>query len=225
MIKNKKILNHNKKTYLLKVNEAITKIKIDSESKKRKFVESIELIMVINRSQINPDSQIRGTISLPHGRGKESKIAYFTKNKEEMQKAMSLGAKAAGLEELINKIDSEKIKFDFCLSTPDAMQSISKIAKKLGPRGLMPSQKDETISTNVEHTIKDFKDKRVKFKVTKNGVIQCIAGTTSQDNNELAENIKHIKSFISSFPTSQSLTLCSTYLKSTMGMPYEILFE
>lgn len=208
--------------------DAINAVKEQSGLSKKNFTESIDLILVTNRvNKLSDNSLIRGTIRLPKGRGSDANVVVFTKDETQRLRSIEKGASDAGIENLIAKIDNFKINIDFCLAAPDAMAAISKVAKKLGPRGIIPNQKDETISNNLEESVEEFIKNRIRYKCTKSGIIQCLVGKVTFDVDSIKENLIWICKSIIANPiiTSKSDFISGAYIKSTMGNSYKITIE
>ncbi len=162
-----------------------------SKAPKVKFDETVELHFNLNVDLKASDQGIRGTVVLPHGIGKSVKVAVFCKG-DAVAKAQSAGADFVGSNDLIDKINSGFMDFDVVVATPDMMRDISKLGKVLGPRGLMPTPKAGTVTTDVERTIKEVKAGRVEFKSDKQGGIHLGIGKKSFAENKLVENAQQV---------------------------------
>ena len=176
--------------------EAVYSLKdaIDNVSRfpKVKFDESVELHLNLNLDlKNNPDVSVRGTVVLPHGTGKNVRIAVFCKG-EAVQKAEALKADFVGANELIEKVAQGFMDFDCVIATPDMMRDLSKLGKILGPRGLMPSPKSGTVTTDIEKTIKEVRAGRVEFKSDKQAGIHVGIGKRSFNSQQLLENATQI---------------------------------
>lgn len=158
---------------------------------KVKFDETVELHFQLNINPKNSDQAVRGTVVLPHGTGRKIKIAVFCKG-ETMNKAEELGADFVGAEELIEKVSKGFLDFDCVIATPDMMRDLSKLGKILGPRGLMPSPKAGTVTTDIERTIKEVKAGRVEFKSDKQAGIHVGIGKRSFGKDQLLGNANHL---------------------------------
>ena len=170
------------------LNEAISYL---SKSPKVKFDETVELHFNLNVDLKASDQGIRGTVILPHGSGKSMKVAVFCKG-DAVAKAQAAGADYVGSNDLIDKINGGFMDFDVVVATPDMMRDISKLGKVLGPRGLMPTPKAGTVTTDVERTIKEVKAGRVGFKSDKQGGIHLGIGKKSFTENKLVENAQQV---------------------------------
>lgn len=169
---------------------------------KPKFDESVEIHVRLNIDLTKTDQQIRGTVDLPHGTGKTLRIAAFTSiQKAEAKKA---GAELVGAEDLIDKIASKKtFDFEIAVATPEMMPKLAKIAKLLGPKGLMPNPKSETIGPKIVPMIKNLKKGKISYKSDNGGNVHQVVGKRSFSNKQLKENIEvFVKGLKKSKPTT-----------------------
>lgn len=150
-----------------------------------KFDETVELSVFLGVDPKQSDQMVRGTVSLPHGSGKEVKVIAFT---ETPDVAIKAGAEVAGLEDLIEKIEQGWLDFDVAVATPSAMKEVRKIARVLGPRGLMPNPKLNTVAEDLEQAIKAVKAGRVEFKMDKGANVAVIIGKRTFSEQQLVEN-------------------------------------
>ncbi len=170
--------------------EAVTKLKEIIRDWER-----VDMAVLLGVDPRKADQSVRGSVVLPHGSGKEVKIAVFAKG-EKLTEAKNAGADFVGLEDLIEQIQKGEINFHIAIATPDVMKEVSKVAKILGPRGLMPNPKSSTVTFDVAHTIKEFKSGKVNFRVDKAGVIHSYIGKGSFQANQLVENAQALVSEI-----------------------------
>jgi large subunit ribosomal protein L1 len=189
-------------------------VKIIKENKSAKFDESIEIHIKTNIDSKKSDQFVRGMVVLPHGTGKSKKIAVITSTSAAEAKAA--GADIVGGEELIEKV-SKKINFDILVATPEMMPKLAKVAKILGPKGLMPNPKTETVTTKIKETVEALKKGKTAFKNDDTGNIHQVVGKVSFDEAKLIENVKvFIDSINKTKPTGLKgkligkATLCST---------------
>jgi large subunit ribosomal protein L1 len=155
---------------------------------KAKFDETIEIAFRLGIDPKQADQQVRGTLSLPHGVGKERRVLVFAKG-EAAKEATSAGADFVGGEELIEKIKGGWMEFDAVVATPDVMKEVGKIGRLLGPRGLMPNPKTGTVTTEIGKTVDAIKKGRVEFRSDKSGNVHLPVGKKSFDDDRLQENI------------------------------------
>jgi large subunit ribosomal protein L1 len=159
------------------------------ENASAKFDESAEIHIKTGIDPKQSDQQVRGTIILPHGIGKEKRIAVFAEG-EKLQEAKDAGADVIGGQELIDKIKQTKqADFDVSIATPDMMKSLAAIAKVLGPRGLMPSPKTDTVTTDIKKAVEQLKKGKINFKNDNGGNIHQAVGKLSLGHKKLRENI------------------------------------
>lgn len=222
----KKISKKNlpEKYFVKTIEEAIQKVKDLSLEKKRNFVESIDIAVNLGVDTKQTDQTVKGTVLLPNGSGKKVKILAFVANDEQKRIALEAGAMNAGLEDMITKIEGGFVDFDCCVATPDVMPKISKIARKLGPRGLMPSPKNGTVTNDIKKAISDALKGKVDFKNDKGGTIHCLIGKVNFDNEAIIENIKSvIKAIKDSRPeNAKGKFIKAFYISSTMGSSVEV---
>ena len=188
------------------------------ETATAKFDETIELHIKLGVDSRHADQQVRNTVVLPNGTGKEVKVAVFAKG-EKVNEALEAGADFAG-EELIQKVQSENwMDFDVAIATPDMMGAVGRVARVLGPRGLMPNPKAGTVTMDVAKAVKDAKSGKVEYRTDKQNIVHVAVGKASFGANELNENIVALlRSIIKDRPSSaKGKYLRSVTLTSTMG--------
>ncbi len=185
---------------------------------KVKFDQSIEISLVMGVDPRKSDQLVRGTISLPHGTGKTIRVLVLAKGKK-VQEALDAGADMAGAEEYIEKINAGWTDFEAMITTPDMMREVGKLGKVLGPRGLMPSPKAGTVTTDIAKAVQEIRGGKVEFKVDKSGVINNIVGKLSFEAFKLTENIKElVQAIVKAKPaTAKGVYIKSLVLASTMG--------
>lgn len=199
------------KNKLYSIEEAI---KLMKEIKTAKFDETVEVHIKTNIDPKKGDQQIRGVVVLPHGTGKSKKVAVITTTHQD--EAKKAGADIVGGEEMIDKM-AKKIDFDILVATPEMMPKLAKVAKVLGPKGLMPSPKTETVTTKIKDTVEELKKGKLAFKNDDSANIHQVAGKLSFDDQKLADNIKvFVESVEKAKPATfkgkliAGITVCST---------------
>jgi large subunit ribosomal protein L1 len=209
------------------ISEAILKAKEIANSTKRNFSESVDLAVVLGIDAKQSDQSVKGSVLLPHGSGKDVKIVVFASTDEQKKLAIEGGAIFAGLEDLVAKIEGGFYDFDCAIATPDVMQKISKVARKLGPRGLMPSPKNGTVTNDISLAVKNAKKGKVDFKNDKSGIVHCMIGKVNFEDQHLLENINSvIKSIKEAKPeSSKGKYIKSFYINTTMGPSIEVEIE
>lgn len=152
----------------------------------KKFDESLEIAIRLGIDVTKADQNIRGMLSLPNGTGKKVRVAVFTINSQD--EAKKAGADVVGGEELIEKVASGEINFDRVIATPDMMPKMSKIARVLGPKGLMPNPKLGTVTNNVAEAVATAKAGQIEYRAEKKGIIHAGIGKMSFPTEKLVEN-------------------------------------
>lgn len=152
-----------------------------------KFDETVELSFNFLLDSRQSNQMVRGTLNLPHGSGKQVTVIVFTEKPEE---ALAAGAEHAGFEDLIQKVLDGWLDFDVAISTTSAMKEVRKVARVLGPRGLMPNPKSGTVTDDVAEAIQAVKAGRVEFKMDKTASMSVIVGKRSFSNDQLLDNMK-----------------------------------
>lgn len=166
--------------------EAITILK---ETATTKFVESVELHANLNIDPKYADQQLRTTVTLPNGVGKQTILAVLT-NEENFSEAKSAGADLVGNDELIEQITQGNINFDLLIATPNMMPKLAKLGRVLGPKGLMPSPKSGTVSSTLTSTLTEFKKGKFEYKADKTGIVHVNFGKSDFTNIQLIENLQ-----------------------------------
>ena len=191
-------------------------IEILKETSNTKFVESVELHANLNIDPRYADQQLRTTVTLPHGVGKQLRIAVLT-NEENFAEAKNAGADIIGNDDLIETITQGNINFDLLITTPNMMPKLAKLGRVLGPKGLMPSPKSGTVSTTLETTLTEFKKGKFEYKADKTGVVHVSFGKSNFANNQLVENLEALYTSIEKNRPSgvkgkyfKTLFICST---------------
>ena len=217
--KNFKTLIEVTKSYSVK--EAISIIK---KSKKLKFDETLDIAINLGVDPKHADQIVKGVVKLPHGTGKEVKIAVFAKD-EKVKEAKDAGADFVGAEDLAKQLEKSEIKVDRVLATPDMMAVVGKLGKVLGPKGLMPNPKLGTVTTDLKKTIEDIKDGLIEFKADKAGTVHAGLGKVSFAEEKLEKNIDNfVDSIIKAKPSgAKGNYLKDIYISSTMGPSLKLL--
>ena len=200
--------------------EAIVTLK---ETSTTKFVETVELHANLNIDPKYADQQLRTTVTLPHGVGKQVIIAVLT-NEENFNEAQSANADIVGNDDLIEKITQGDIGFDLLIATPNMMPKLAKLGRVLGPKGLMPSPKSGTVTSTLESTLTEFKKGKFEYKADKTGIVHVSFGKSDFSNTQLVENLKALYNSIEKNRPSgvKGKYFKSLYLCTTMGSSIQL---
>jgi large subunit ribosomal protein L1 len=195
------------------IEEAITLLK---ETATTKFIETVELHANLNIDPKYADQQLRTTVSLPNGIGKEVRIAVLT-NEENFKEAEDAGANIIGNDDLIEEITQGNIEFDLLVATPNMMPKLAKLGRVLGPKGLMPSPKSGTVTNTLKLTLTEFKKGKFEYKADKTGIVHVSFGKSNFTISQLMENLTALyKSIEQNRPPGvkgkyfKSLFICTT---------------
>jgi large subunit ribosomal protein L1 len=197
------------------VEEAVALVK---QSASAKFVESVDIAVRLGVDPKKADQAVRGTVSLPHGIGKEVRVLVLARPPRD-EEARAAGADHAGLADYIQKIQGGWADVDVIIATPDVMGEVGKLGKVLGPRGLMPNPKSGTVTADVAKAVKEVKAGKIEFRVDKAGILHAPVGKANFEVTQLAENIH---AFLSAVVRLKPSTAKGAYVKSialstTMG--------
>src|SRR5882672_11779660 len=176
---------------------------------KAKFDETIEIAMNLGIDPRHSDQNVRGVVLLPHGTGKNLRVAGFAKGPK-AEAARAAGADVVGAEDLAEKVQAGQIEFDRCIATPDMMMLVGRLGKVLGPRGLMPNPKLGTVTPNVGEAVKAAKGGAVEFRAEKAGIIHAGIGKASFTEEALVENAQ---AFIGSISRAKPTGAKGTYIQ------------
>lgn len=185
---------------------------------KVKFDETVELHFSLMVDPKASDQVVRGTVILPHGSGKKTRIAVFCKGELE-QKAQKAGADVVGAQDLIEKVAQGFLDFDVVIASPDVMRDLSRLGKVLGPRGLMPTPKAGTVTMDIERAIKEVKSGKIEFKTDKQAGIHVGIGKRSFPKEHLVENARSLIDAITQLKPSavKGNLIKRLFLSTTMG--------
>ena len=220
--KNKKKLIKN--IDVSKVYEPIEAIKILKENSFTKFEEALEVAINLGIDTNKTDQNIRGVIILPKGTGKKINVAVLAKG-EKLNEASEAGADLVGETDLVESISAGKINFDLLIATPDMMPAIGKVAKILGPKGLMPNPKLGTVTDDLNRAVLNAKSGQAEIKNDKDGNLGLSLGKKSFTDDKIIKNFNAVLDVLEKEKSNQTIKgdlIKSAFLTSTMGVSYKL---
>ena len=186
--------------------EAVAALK---KFKAPKFDQTVNVCMHLGIDTAQADQALRGALSLPKGIGKTKRVVAFCQS-DVAPKALAAGAIKAGAEELVAEIEKGWMDFDVAIASPDMMRVVSKLGKVLGPKGLMPSPKAGTVTTNVPEAVKEYSAGKVEYRADKGGNVHAVIGKMSFPEGDLVANLEH---FIHAIEKVRPATAKGLYIK------------
>ncbi len=219
MKRGKKYIEKAKLVEAGKLYDSADAVELVSKLGTAKFDETVEAHIRLGVDSRHADQQVRGAVILPHGTGKTTKILVFAKG-EKAEQALAAGADYVGAEEFVAKIQNDNwLDFDVIVATPDMMAVIGRLARILGPKGLMPNPKAGTVTMDVEKAVKEIKLGKIEYRLDKTNIIHVPIGKVSFGKEKLEENFNTLMSaVIKSKPSAAKGTyLRSVALSNTMG--------
>ncbi|HPO36931.1 MAG TPA: 50S ribosomal protein L1 [Kiritimatiellia bacterium] len=205
------------------LNEAVAFVKANANAK---FDETVEIAMRLGVDIKKSDQTVRGTVNLPHGTGKTIRVIVFAAGTH-ADEAKAAGADEVGYEELIEKVKNGWTDFDVAIATTDAMKEVRKIARVLGPRGLMPNPKTGTVTDDTAAAVKAAKGGKVDFRMDRTGNVCVLCGKRSFDADKLVGNINAIVAAVQSErpAAAKGTFIRSLTVSSTMGVGVRVLLK
>jgi large subunit ribosomal protein L1 len=193
-------------------------VELVKQTSTTRFDASIEAHLRLGVDPRHADQMVRGTVVLPHGTGKQVRVAVFAQG-EKAQEALRAGADEVGGDDLVKKIEAGWLEFDVAIATPDSMGMVGKLGKILGRRGLMPNPKAGTITFDIERAVSEVKGGRVEFRVDKSAIVHAAVGKASFEPDALLGNLAALVDAVNrAKPTgAKGQYLKSLTIASTMG--------
>ena len=189
----------------------------------KKFTESLDVSINLGIDASKSDQNVRGASNLPHGNGKSFKVAVFADGDEATQ-AKEAGADKVGMEDLAEEIKAGDMDFDVVIATPDTMRVVSPLGQILGPKGLMPNPKSETVTKDIPNTVKNAKSGQIRYKSDKQGIIHARIGQIGYTEEQLKDNLEAFLTDVKKAkpPSAKGVYISKVTLSSTMGKGFEI---
>ena len=183
-----------------------------------KFDQSVDVSLRLGVDPKKSDQNVRGTVSLPSGTGKTKSVLVLARG-DKLKEAQAAGADFVGNDEFVEKIAGGWTDFDAVIATPDMMREVGKLGKVLGPRGLMPTPKAGTVTTDIAKAVREIKQGKIEFKSDKLGLVNCAIGKLSFTAEQIGENFRALLTAVSHAKpaTAKGQFLKGGYLSSTMG--------
>jgi large subunit ribosomal protein L1 len=183
-----------------------------------KFVESVDVAVILGVDPRKSDQAVRGATVLPHGTGKSARVAVFALGAN-ADAALAAGADIVGMDDLAAQVKAGELNFDVVIATPDAMRVVGQLGQILGPRGLMPNPKVGTVTADVATAVNNAKAGQVRYRTDKKGIIHCTIGKVSFEPNALKENLEALLSDLKKAKpsTSKGVYLKKITVSTTMG--------
>ena len=198
-------------------------VKIISDQASKKFVEAIDVAVNLGIDPVKTDQAVRGATNLPHGNGKTYKVAVFAEG-DEAQEAKDSGADRVGMEDLAEDMKKGNIDYDVIIATPETMRIVSPLGQILGPKGLMPNPKSETVTKDVSNAVKNSKAGQIRYKSDKQGIIHSRIGQVGYTEKQLEENLVTFLADVKKAkpPSAKGVYISKVSISSTMGKGLEL---
>ena len=189
----------------------------------KKFTESLDVSINLGIDASKSDQNVRGASNLPHGNGKSFKVAVFADGDEATQ-AKEAGADKVGMEDLAEEIKAGNMDFDVVIATPETMRVVSPLGQILGPKGLMPNPKSETVTKDIPNTVKNAKSGQIRYKSDKQGIIHARIGQIGYTEEQLKDNLEAFLTDVKKAkpPSAKGVYISKVTLSSTMCKGFEI---
>ena len=194
-----------------------------NESASKNFKEALDVAVNLGIDPKKTDQAVRGAINLPHGNGKTYKVAVFAEG-DEAKEAKDAGADQVGMEDLAEDMKKGNIDFDVIIATPETMRVVSPLGQILGPKGLMPNPKSETVTKDVSAAVKNSKAGQIRYKSDKQGIIHSRIGQVGYTDKQLEENLVTFLADVKKAkpPSAKGVYISKVSISSTMGKGLEL---
>ena len=198
-------------------------VKVLNNEGSKKFLEAIDVAVNLGIDPIKTDQAVRGASNLPHGNGKVYKVAVFAEG-EEASAAKDAGADSVGMEDLADEMKKGKLDFDVVIATPETMRVVSPLGQVLGPKGLMPNPKSETVTKDVAGAVKNAKAGQIRYKSDKQGIIHTRIGQVGYTEKQIEDNLVAFLADVKKAkpPSAKRVYISKVSISSTMGKGLEL---
>ena len=189
----------------------------------KNFKEALDIAVNLGIDPKKTDQAVRGATNLPHGNGKTYKVAVFAEG-EEAKDALDNGADKVGMEDLAEDMKKGELDFDVIIATPATMKVVSPLGQILGPKGLMPNQKSETVTKDIKTAVKNAKAGQIRYKSDKQGIIHTRIGQVGYSEEQVRDNLEAFLTDLKKAkpPSSKGVFISKVSISSTMGKGFDI---
>ena len=207
-------------TEKINLNKALIEI---NENSSKNFKEALDVAVNLGIDPKKTDQAVRGATNLPHGNGKTYKVAVFAEG-DEAKDALENGADKVGMEDLAEDMKKGDLNYDVIIATPSTMKVVSPLGQILGPKGLMPNPKSETVTKDVKTAVKNAKSGQIRYKSDKQGIIHTRIGQVGYSEEQVRDNLEAFLADLKKAkpPSSKGLFISKVSISSTMGEGFDI---
>ena len=204
----------------VKLEFAISEI---NESASKNFKEALDVAVNLGIDPKKTDQAVRGATNLPHGNGKTYKVAVFAEG-DEAKDAKENGADKVGMEDLADEMKKGNLDFDVIIATPSTMKVVSPLGQILGPKGLMPNPKSETVTKDIKSAVKNAKSGQIRYKTDKQGIIHTRIGKVGYSEDQIRDNLEAFLTDLKKAkpPSSKGVFISKVSISSTMGKGFDL---
>ena len=194
-----------------------------NESASKNFKEALDVAVNLGIDPKKTDQAVRGATNLPHGNGKIYKVAVFAEG-DEAKDAKENGADKVGMEDLADEMKKGNLDFDVIIATPKTMKVVSPLGQILGPKGLMPNPKSETVTKDIKSAVKNAKSGQIRYKTDKQGIIHTRIGQVGYSEDQIRDNLEAFLTDLKKAkpPSSKGVFISKVSISSTMGKGFDL---
>ena len=194
-----------------------------NESASKNFKEALDVAVNLGIDPKKTDQAVRGATNFPHGNGKTYKVAVFAEG-DEAKDAKENGADKVGMEDLADEMKKGNLDFDVIIATPTTMKVVSPLGQILGPKGLMPNPKSETVTKDIKSAVKNAKSGQIRYKTDKQGIIHTRIGQVGYSEDQIRDNLEAFLTDLKKAkpPSSKGVFISKVSISSTMGKGFDL---